>query len=71
MKHIYKHSIEAAFFKLLNSKNGITKETIDGKPAIAWRENDTTTSSWSYDGGIEGERQRDNDFDVITHTIMS
>jgi hypothetical protein len=66
MKHIYKYSVEASFFKLMTSENEVTKEIIEGKPAIRWRENETTVCSWSYDGE-DGEKQRDNDYYVVVN----
>ena len=66
MKQIYKYSVELSFFKLINSKNGVTKGTIDGNPAIVWKENENTVCSWSYqEGKGSDEEQRNNDFDVI------
>ena len=62
MKHIYKYSLEASFFKLITSPNRITKSDIEGVPTIVWEEDDVTVNTWTY----ETEEQRDNDYTVVT-----
>jgi hypothetical protein len=60
-KHIYKYSLENTFFQLINSPNRIKKVVRDGLPALEWKENDESKTSWAYDD----EDQRDNDYQVI------
>ena len=65
MKHIYKYSLESAFFKITTSDTPITKEIIEGKPAISWQEDENTVCSWVYELTEEGETQRDNDYQEV------